>query len=150
MSEPSMVYVVTHGVYSDYHIVAVFDNEDAAKLYASTYKNPDAWTDDPCTVEVFSLNDTSPIAVDYYEANVCDTPDKEGHGGAHQGIQQRHTHDWVTMQANYPNAWYWTAQQRVMPTGAYYGNAVALDPDTATKIARDAMYQFKADREGLT
>ena len=133
-----MVYVVTDGDYSDYHIFAVFDNEPAAQAYADNLG---------ANVEKYSLNSTTPHACNYFEATVCDVPGTEGHGSAGVGVYERHTDDWVTLRAQGPTAWCWTAKDRQQPTDAYYGSAVALTADLALKIAQDEMRQYKALRE---
>ena len=48
------VYIVTHGQYSDYHIVAVYDNKKAANNHAFNISN--MWNDG--RVEEYEINNT--------------------------------------------------------------------------------------------
>ena len=136
MSE-RLVYVVTDGSYSDYGIVAVFDNEEAAEALRATLGGSDG------RVEVYSLNNTTPTACDYWEAYVSSDPNDTRWENS---PYKRQTKDWVTTrEQNRPSAWYWSAGQRLKPIGCYHGYAVHLEADVAVKIARDAMYQYMAE-----
>lgn len=54
------VYVVTSGIYSDYHIVAVFDDKQKAEVFCAAYNDNNmehrTW-DDPCYIEEYDTEE---------------------------------------------------------------------------------------------
>lgn len=140
------IYLATSGEYSDYGVVAAFDNEEAAKLFTSS-----GLADDYHELPLLS---TAPRAVHRrfltytYDLNtgelLCDGP---GYGQFYAEpaappmnvlAARKRTRLYVG------SGWYW----RDEPTLAIQVNS-AEDGDKAQKAAYDAVAKWKAEQAGL-
>ena len=131
MQERPIVYVVTEGEYSDYHIVAVFSDRESAQALVDV-KDPNDY--DKRQIEEYWLNGGPVAQLTEYRVWV----DKNGvETGRNETTKPDTKPDEVTEQS-------WNM-------GRYQGGAGAMSTrgyDVALKIARDKLAEQKARETG--
>jgi hypothetical protein len=139
MDDEREVYVVTDGDYSEYHIVAVFDDRDLADKWVSLRKMATEYFDG--RIETFALNpilaQTELVRGPVWECAVTSRNDGmrcspqsliDAPGEfAPKFIDDRRSPGW----------WMWKV------------GVFAMDQETAIKIAAEKIAQAKAEREGI-
>lgn len=122
----NIVYDITQGCYSDYHICAVTMDVDRARrlqeLYSDSYGNG-------ANIEKFSLDEIQPEHVYGVEFSI------DTHQLAHV---KRDTYAWRSsglIEEDYETVTIWVA---------------AKNEDSAIKAAQDRYAQYRAEQEGVT
>lgn len=124
MSEPKKVYVVTQGVYSDYHICAVAATEEIAKKLQKIYSGD-------ATIEEYDLNDAKDDVRVFYDVTFTDNKvsahfDKYGN---RESIKFYKGNKWQS--------------------DCLIVSVRARDVDHAVKIAQDRRAEYLAKKEGV-
>lgn len=142
------VYVVTSGEYSDYHIVAVFTNEEQAEKYADSLGLRRGYAE--ASVEEYDLNPAVPDVRRYHFAQVDHEGEVERTGSfwAVPGSKQTRADVTTRMgEVRREEREEYTLTHRAQIPSVY---AVSdRSEGAAVKAARDILAKWKAQREGV-
>jgi hypothetical protein len=127
------VYVVTQGAYSDYRIVAVFDNQATAERHAANLST-DAY--DTAEVETYTIQRNDPQRTMVYRAEW-----RAVSGALREWSYQRWLYEGDDPIPTRPAVHSFSG--RILSGGA-------ATPEAARRVVTDAVARHKADQAGLT
>ena len=125
--ESKIIYVVTAGEYSAYHIIGVTANKEKAEHFCEWFN---VWSYNKANVEVYEMDRLEP----YGEGRYLYEVDQDASG--HMEVEQVSGFTYIDQRIN--EVWAW---------GARYSVPVfADDEDHARKIAADLIARYKWER----
>lgn len=122
MSEPKKVYIITKGVYSDYHICAVTSDKNMAEKLCRVYTDNDRHK---ARIEEYDLNERPEDVRIMYCVEITD-----------DGVE--------VCENDYENKEFEYGDR-----GDFTAYVVAMDRDHAVKIAQNRRAEYLAKKEGV-
>jgi len=134
-----IVYVVTSGEYSSYHIDQVFTDRKQAELFCATHNDAKDQYDDPCKIEEYETDKVRLEGNVYY--GICGTVCKEGNYVLKEYVDIVYSSKPI--------------QERIEDEGGDYvlvyvpTAEVYKDLNIAEKVVYDYLAKHKAEQEGI-